>query len=101
MSAFHDPYARAADGTILIEFSEYDGNGYAHGVMEVRPGEPDHDLWSWILDRRTRFRRVSDEDLALIRDEFRQWQRGWVRWLWHRMTHRRRSGWVQSGRALE
>jgi len=89
---------RCSDGSLEIHASWYDCDGHSSGFKEVVATDPDDELWCWICDRSKRFARVTDDDLPKIRDEFRHWQRGWLPWAWHRLTHRRRSGWVRSGR---
>jgi len=84
---------------LTVDFTSASKGEWCIGVKEVTPSDPDYDLWCWICDRRKRFSSVSDDELPMIREEFRHWQRGWLPWIWYRFTHPRRSGWMLSGRA--
>jgi hypothetical protein len=100
-TVFYYPLSRprSPDATLVVNFNSASKHEYCVGSnIEITPGDPDYGLWYWICKRNKRFEKVTSDELPMIRDEFRQWERGWFPWAWHRLTHRRRCGWMRSGR---
>ena len=66
--------AFSGDGTLEMKMSGGDEDGsHWTGVMQLRTNHPDYPLWCWIIEQGNRFKTlISDEDLEVIREEYRQ-----------------------------
>lgn len=62
----------AADGTLDIKASGWQGNTHWTGWREVKPDDPDYAFWRWLIDNDDYDRLVEDRELPEIR---RRWAR--------------------------